>query len=111
MLVSENTAEEFIKKHVKGYQKMSVQEQTMYQIPYIQTSLMIEELAKLEHETKNGKISVKERAGMRKDRASSITYSYYVAQELARKLKPKKQVGNLVSQLTIRPARRLSSFE
>ena len=90
LLISENTAEEFIRKNVKGYSKMSSVEQMQYIAPYVQTSLMIEELAKLEHENKNGKIAVKERSGMRKDRASSITYSYHVAQILARNLKPKK---------------------
>jgi len=81
-------------------------------LPYIQTTFLIDELINLSHDTSNGMIKVKERAGMRKDRYSSLQYGWYVVQELSKKLKPKKQqTTNLVSQLTIRPARRLSSFD
>ena len=76
----------------------------------IQTSFLIDELINLSHDTSNGMIKVKERAGMRKDRYSSALYGWYVVQELSKKLKPKKQTTNLVSQLTIRPSKRRSCF-
>ena len=80
-------------------------------MPYVQTTMSIFELIKLDHEIKNGQIKVKEISGMRKDRYSSIAYNYWCMCQLELKLKPKQQTTNLVSQLTIRPARRLSSFE
>ena len=39
-------------------------------------------------------VKVKERSGMRKDRYSSLEYNYYVVQQLAIRLKPKKQNNN-----------------
>ena len=80
-------------------------------MPYVQTTMTQYELIKLEHEVKNGNIKVKEISGMRKDRYSSIAYNYWCACQLELKLKPKQQdTNNLVKQLTIRPARRISSF-
>ena len=109
-LASEFDIEDNIKK-TSGYSKMSVSEQARLKLPYIQTSLLINEMINLEHEIVNNKVKLKERAGMRKDRFSSLEYNYYITQQLSLKLKPKQDFGNLVSQLTIRPARRLSSFE
>ena len=73
-------------------------------------TMSIFELVKLDHEVKNGQIKVKEVSGMRKDRYSSIAYNYWCMCQLELKLKPKQQNTNLVSQLSIRPARRFSSF-
>ena len=109
-LASEFDIEDNIKK-TSGYSKMSAGEQARLKLPYIQTSLLINEMINLEHEIVNNKVKLKERAGMRKDRFSSLEYNYYITQQLSLKLKPKQDFGNLVSQLTIRPARRLSSFE
>jgi len=108
-LASEFDIEDSIKK-TSGYSKMSASEQARLKLPYVQTSLLINEMINLEHEIVNNRVKLKERAGMRKDRFSSLEYNYYVTQQLALKLKPKQDFGNLVSQLTIRPARRLSSF-
>jgi len=109
-LASEFDVEDNIKK-ISGYSKMSATEQAKIKAPYIQTSFLINEMINLEHEIVNNKVKLKERTGMRKDRFSSLQYNYYVTQQLALKIKPKQDFGNLVSQLTIRPARRLSSFE
>jgi len=108
-LASEFDIEDSIKK-TSGYSKMSTSEQARLKLPYVQTSLLINEMINLEHEIVNNKVKLKERPGMRKDRFSSLEYNYYITQQLALKLKPKQDFGNLVSQLTIRPARRLSSF-
>jgi hypothetical protein len=111
LLASDNNIEEKLSK-IRGYSKLSDVQKAKLKLPYIQTSFLIDELINLSHDTSNGMIKVKERAGMRKDRYSSALYGWYVVQELSKKLKPKKQQStNLVSQLTIRPARRLSSFE
>lgn len=109
-LASEFDIEDSIKK-TSGYSKMSASEQARLKLPYVQTSLLINEMINLEHEIVNNRVKLKERPGMRKDRFSSLEYNYYVTQQLSLKLKPKQDFGNLVSQLTIRPARRLSSFE
>ena len=90
---------------------MTVNEQIQYKLPYMQTSLLIEELAKLEHEDKNGKIVVKERSGMRKDRYSSLLYNYFVVQDLTRKLKPKKQQDtNYSSIFKIRAPKKVTRY-
>lgn len=109
-LASEFDIEDSIKK-TSGYSKMSASEQARLKLPYVQTSLMINEMINLEHEIINNRVKLKERAGMRKDRFSSLEYNYYVTQQLALKLRPKQDFGNLVQQLTIRPAKRRSSFE
>lgn len=101
LLISEFDAEEKIKK-IRGYSKMTSMEQTKLKVPYAQTSLMINELINLEHEVKGTNIKIKERAGMRKDRFSSLEYNYYVTQQLALKLKPKNKTTNLINQLPIK---------
>ena len=111
LLASDNNIEEKLSK-IRGYSKLSDMQKAKLKLPYIQTTFLIDELINLSHDTSNGVIKVKERAGMRKDRYSSLQYGWYVVQELSKKLKPKRQQSdNLVSQLTIRPARHLSSFE
>ena len=89
LLVSEFDAEELIKK-IRGFSKMMPMEQARIKAPYAQTSLMINELINLDHEVKGTNIKIKEKPGMRKDRFSSIEYSYWCVQQLALKLKPKK---------------------
>ena len=89
LLVSEFDAEELIKK-IRGFSKMMPMEQAKIKAPYAQTSLMINELINLDHEVKGTNIKIKEKPGMRKDRFSSMEYSYWCVQQLALKLKPKK---------------------
>jgi len=110
--IKEQNVDELLKDTYKGYAKLSPTDQTLMKMAYLQTTMAIFELIKLDHEIKNGQIKVKEVAGMRKDRYSSMAYNYWCVNQLELKLKPKnKNTDNLVSQLTIRPARRLSSFE
>ena len=109
-LASEFDVEDHIKK-TSGYSKMSATEQARLKLPYIQTSFLINEMINLEHEIVNNKVKLKERTGMRKDRFSSLEYNYYITQQLAIRMKPKQDFGNLVQKLTIRPAKRMSVFE
>lgn len=105
-LIPEQDADSSLKETYKGYFKMSPTEQTKLKMSYIQTTFAIYELIKLDHEVKNGNIKVKEVEGMRKDRYSSIAYSYWCACQLELKLKPKTQdTQSLVSKLTIRKAK------
>lgn len=110
LLVSEFDAEELVKK-IRGYSKMSSMEQAQIKATYAQTSLMINELINLEHEVKGTNIKIKEKPGMRKDRFSSLEYSWKICQELALKLKPKKQhESNYSSIFKIRAPKKITQF-
>ena len=105
-LIPEQDADSSLKETYKGYFKMSPTEQAKLKMSYVQTTFAVYELIKLDHEVKNGNIKVKEVEGMRKDRYSSIAYSYWCACQLELKLKPKTQdTQSLVSKLTIRKAK------
>lgn len=108
-LISEQNADDVLKDTYKGYSKLSLSEKVKMKISYLQTTMAIYELVKLEHEVKDGNIKVKEVSGMRKDRYSSIAYSYWCACQLELKLKPKNiSTQSLVSNLTIRQPKRSS---
>ena len=55
-------------------------------MPYVHTDLLITELTKLEHDESGGKVRIFEKAGMRKDRYSSLAYNFYVATLLEAKI-------------------------
>lgn len=110
-LISEQNADDVLKETYKGYNKLSLSEKVRMKISYLQTTMAIYELVKLEHEVKDGNIKVKEVSGMRKDRYSSIAYSYWCACQLELKLKPKNvSTQSLVSNLTIRQPKRSSNI-
>lgn len=109
-LVPEQECEDDVSKTYKGYSKLTPTDQAYIKMPYIQTTMAEYELVKLDHEIKNGNVRVKEKPGMRKDRYSSIAYNYWCACQLELKLRPKQNNDNLVNRLTIRPAKRFSSF-
>lgn len=94
---------------IKGYSKLNEQQKAKLKLPYVQTSLLINELINLTHDTSNGLVRVKEKAGMRKDRYSSLEYGYYVIQELSKKLKPRTEDNSLAALMgsLIRPSNRL----
>lgn len=112
LLVHEFEGEEYIKSKIKGFNRMSPSEQAMYKIPYIQTSLMINELINLDHEVKNGQIRIKEKSGMRKDRYSSLGYNYWVLNQMMRKKKPKninsKTIADMLASQTKKSTRKIS---
>ena len=109
LLISEQNADDVLKETYKGYSKLSLSEKVKMKVSYLQTTMAIYELVKLEHEVKDGNIRVKEVSGMRKDRYSSIAYSYWCACQLELKLKPKNvSTQSLVSNLTIRQPKRSS---
>lgn len=93
LLVNEVEAEDVLAKKFKGFNKMPVYEQVKYRMPYIQTSLLVTELTKLEYEVKGTNVKIKERTGMRKDRYSSLAYNYWVQCQLEREIlrKPKAE--------------------
>ena len=110
-LISEQDADSSLKETYKGYFKMSPTEQAKLKMSYVQTTFAVYELIKLDHEVKNGNIKVKEVEGMRKDRYSSIAYSYWCACQLELKLKPKTQsTQSLINKLPIRQPSHSSPF-
>ena len=104
LLLSDTNIEEKLSK-IRGYGTLSEVQQVAMRMPYIQTTLLINELINLTHDTSNGLIKVKEKPGMRKDRYSSLQYGYALLQELSKGLKPKTNANDLLSKLTIRPAK------
>ena len=81
LLISEFDAEEELSE-IKGYNSLSAYDKTQIQLPYIHTTLLVDELVKLIHEENNGKVKLSERSGKRKDRYSSLSYNYYVATQI-----------------------------
>ncbi|MGN0819854.1 MAG: hypothetical protein ACI4M6_05605 [Christensenellaceae bacterium] len=97
LLISEYDADEAL-ANIRGYASLSPQDTLQLKLPYIHTTLLVNELVNLEYETKNNVIRVKEKSGMRKDRYSSLSYNIFVAKAIERDvvLSQKKSIENLV---------------
>ena len=100
LIATEYDAEEYLAE-IKSYGSLSPSEKLQIKLPYIQTTLLIDELTKLQHETSGGKVKIFEKSGMRKDRYSSLSYNYYVAIQIENKVSKKANVGTGVSDLMI----------
>lgn len=85
LLVTEYDGEALLSE-IKGYGALSPSEKTKLQMPYVHTTLLIDELVNLQHEESGGRVRVFEKTGRRKDRYSSLSYNYYVATQLESKL-------------------------
>ncbi len=73
---------------LKSFANLSEDEQLLFELPFIQTSLMITEMVNLSSETNSaGGIKVKEPSGMRKDRYSALSYGNYFANMLETNLR------------------------
>lgn len=88
---------------IKGFTSLSQSEKMKLQMPYVHTTLLIEELVKLQHEESSGRVRIFERAGMRKDRYSSLSYSYYVAMQLESKLNRNRELDFSNSAFIFKP--------
>lgn len=75
---------------VKGFGSMNTEDKLMFQLPYINTTLLINELINLQHDDSSGSIKISTKSGMRKDRYSSLSYNYYVACQLEKTLSKKR---------------------
>lgn len=93
LLVSDTEADEILSDKIKTFNKMAAYEQMQYKMPYINTTLLVNELVKLEHEQKGSNIKMREKSGMRKDRYSSLAYNYWVQCQLEREVLQKPQLG------------------
>lgn len=92
LLSTEYDAEEYLGE-IRGYGSLSASERMQLQLPYIHTTLLIDELTKLQHEESGGKIKIFEKGGMRKDRYSSLSYNYYVATQIENKMNKRQSFG------------------
>lgn len=86
---------------IRGYKSLNPPEKLSFQMPYIQTTLLIDELTKLRHEESGGKVKVTERPGMRKDRYSSLSYNYYVAVQIENKSSKRMNMNDGMSDMFI----------
>ena len=90
LLVNENDGKGKLLE-IEGFDKLPKEEQMKYVSPYVQTTLLINEMINLERaDTTNGLIKLVEPSSKRKDRYSSIGYGIYIAKELEQELRPKR---------------------
>lgn len=85
LLLGEEEFDEMMESN-KAYQELSAEDKLTLKMPFIQTSLLINELVNLEYTTVGTDIKIKEIGTNRKDRYSSISYANQFANELERKL-------------------------
>jgi hypothetical protein len=89
LLVQEYDGEQNMSE-LKGFNTLSPMQKEKLMIPYAHTTLLINELINLQHDESGGKVKLKEKSGMRKDRYSSLSYNYYVATILESRLRRKR---------------------
>lgn len=88
LLTTEYDAEKLLSS-IKGYDSLLPSEKMKISLPYINTTLLINELINLQYESSNGLIKIQEKTGMRKDRYSSLSYNYWVACQLELSIRKK----------------------
>lgn len=81
LLVTEFDAESYLGE-LKGYNTLDIADQTRITLPYVNTTLLINEMINLQHETSGGLVKIREKSGYRKDRYSSLSYGYWVSCQL-----------------------------
>ena len=96
LLINEYEADEALGE-IGGYGKLNPPEVLALKMPYINTTLLIDELVRLQHEEASGKIKISEKAGMRKDRYSGLAYNYYVAIQVENKMSKRNSGSSSVS--------------
>ena len=83
LLVPEQDADVYFNT-LKGFKNLSPEKKTELMLPYVQTSLMINEVVNLKYEIVGSKVKLSEKGNDRKDRYSSLAYANYIACELER---------------------------
>lgn len=81
LLISEMEGRELLSDK-KSYQNMSIEDKVLLEQPFVQTTLLVNELVNLEHDIVGGYIKIKEKSGKRKDRFSSLGFANYLAKVL-----------------------------
>lgn len=100
LLVNEYDSDELL-DGLRGYSALNPAERMQIKLPYIHTTLLIDELVNLQHEETGGKVKIFEKSGMRKDRYSSLSYNYYVATQLENKLAKRYSVNAQASDMFV----------
>lgn len=86
LLAQENDAKSML-RGIKGYNSLPDETKVMLEYPYIQTTLLANEMINLEGErTDRGLVKLREQRSGRKDRYSSVSYGNMIANELEREL-------------------------
>lgn len=67
---------------MREYNALSVADKVALKLPYINTTLLIAELINLQHEESTGLVRISEKPGARKDRYSSLSYNFWVANQI-----------------------------
>lgn len=89
--VTEEEAKDFLMDK-SFYKELSSEDKLSYRMPYIQSTLLVNELVNLDHEIIGGFIKIKEKSGKRKDRYSSLAFANYLAKTLETKLNKKRNI-------------------
>lgn len=71
----------------RGYGSLDATDKLLLQMPYVNTTLLINELINLQHDDSGGFVKIYRKSGIRKDRYSSLSYSYWVACQLESKIR------------------------
>ena len=90
-LINEIEAEDYLIEH-QDFLLKNEEEKTRLIMPYIQTTLMQNEIIELEMDVTGKYLKLKEKGNMRKDRYSSVSYGiYFIKKEQEPKLKKKSK--------------------
>jgi hypothetical protein len=81
LLINEIEAKELLAEK-KSFQNASPEDRASMVQPFVQATLLVNELVNLEHDIVGGYIKIKEKSGKRKDRYSSLAYCNYLAKIL-----------------------------
>lgn len=85
--IKEYDAEAMMMEEFRGFGALPMQDRLQFMLPYVNTTLLVDELVNLQHEESSGFVRIIERSNMRKDRYSSLSYNYYVALQLEKKIR------------------------
>lgn len=85
--IKEYDAEAMMMEEFRGFGALPMQDRLQFMLPYVNTTLLVDELVNLQHEESSGFVRITEKSNMRKDRYSSLSYNYYVALQLEKKIR------------------------
>lgn len=94
LLLGEEDFDEIFSQ-VAGFNKLGLEDKLRFKAPYMNTTLTINELINLETEVKGNYVKVKEKAGNRKDRFSSLSYNIWLANQLEKEYVADKAQRNI----------------
>lgn len=89
LLISDIQGKEYLVEK-QGFLNKSHEEQSRLLKPYLQTTILTNELVNLEYEIRGGNVKIMEVGKNRKDRYSSLAYCNYYAKILEAKMKKKR---------------------